>query len=133
LQGALHVDGRIDGIVETRFDIVIGPKGSLTGLVKARSIYLSGQLEGKVACERIEILSTGKLMGELISGELTIESGGKFVGHSRELDESGMILGVDDETQSESKPAQLSNASVASVQSLHADIEKSDSLAEKVS
>ncbi len=130
----MHVDGRIDGIVETRFDIVIGPKGSLTGLVKARSIYLSGQLEGKVACERIEILATGKLMGELISGELTIESGGKFVGHSRELDESGMILGLDDEAdQAESKPAQLANASVSSVQPIHADIEKADNLAEKVS
>jgi len=129
----LHVDGRIDGIVETRFDIVIGPKGSLTGLVKARSIYLSGQLEGKVACERIEILATGKLMGELISGELTIESGGKFVGHSRELDESGMILGLDEQAQDEAKPAQLANASMSSVQPIHADVEKTDNLAEKVS
>lgn len=119
--------------METRFDIVIGPKGSLTGLVKARSIYLSGQLEGKVACERIEILATGKLMGELISGELTIESGGKFVGHSRELDESGMILGLDEQAQDEAKPAQLANASMSSVQPIHADVEKTDNLAEKVS
>lgn len=130
----MHVDGRIDGIVETHFDIVIGPKGSLTGLIKARSIYLSGQLEGKVACERIEILSSGKLMGELISGELTIESGGKFVGHSRELDESGMILGVDDDgVQDEAKPAKLVSHAASSVKPIHVEAEKSDSLAEKVS
>lgn len=102
LQGALHVDGHIDGIVETSYDISIGQNGSLNGLIKARSIFLSGKLEGKVACERIEILETGKLVGELISGELTIETGGKFIGQSRELSESGIIVGVEDE-----KPAQI--------------------------
>ncbi|HEY9017456.1 polymer-forming cytoskeletal protein [Thiomicrospira sp.] len=102
MQGALHVDGHIDGIVETSYDISIGQNGSLNGLIKARSIFLSGKLEGKVACERIEILETGKLVGELISGELTIETGGKFIGQSRELSESGIIVGVEDE-----KPAQI--------------------------
>ena len=102
LQGALHVDGHIDGIVETNYDISIGQNGSVTGLIKARSIFLSGKLEGKVACERIEILATGKLVGELISGELTIETGGKFIGQSRELSESGIIVGVE-----EDQPAQL--------------------------
>lgn len=100
----MHVDGHIDGIVETNYDISIGQNGSLTGLIKARSIFLSGKLEGKVACERIEILATGKLMGELISGELTIETGGKFIGQSRELSESGIIVGVEEE-----QPAQLAN------------------------
>lgn len=98
----MHVDGHIDGIVETSYDISIGQNGSLNGLIKARSIFLSGKLEGKVACERIEILETGKLVGELISGELTIETGGKFIGQSRELSESGIIVGVEDE-----KPAQI--------------------------
>lgn len=102
MQGALHIDGHIDGIVETSYDISIGQNGSLNGLIKARSIFLSGKLEGKVACERIEILETGKLVGELISGELTIETGGKFIGQSRELSESGIIVGVEDE-----KPAQI--------------------------
>lgn len=90
--------------METNYDISIGQNGSVTGLIKARSIFLSGKLEGKVACERIEILSAGKLMGELISGELTIETGGKFIGQSRELSESGIIVGVED-----GQPAQLSN------------------------
>src|SRR5690554_6169968 len=71
LQGSLHVDGHIEGIVETSFDVSIGHNGSISGMVKARSVFLSGELDGKIACERIEILSTGRLMGELISGELT--------------------------------------------------------------
>ena len=49
-------------------------------------------MEGKVACESIDILSTGKLLGEVICGELMIEAGGKFIGESRELTEGGLIV-----------------------------------------
>lgn len=83
-QGALHIDGSIDGIIDSKFDVTVGLKGSAKGSIKARAIFLSGKIEGNVSCEKLEILSTGKLVGELISGELTIETGGKFVGESRE-------------------------------------------------
>lgn len=45
-----------------------------------------------MACESIDILSTGKLLGEVICGELMIEAGGKFIGESRELTEGGLIV-----------------------------------------
>lgn len=88
----MHIDGRIDGVVETEYDISIGNKGIVTGLVKAKSIVVSGTLEGKVACETIDILSTGKMLGEVICGEMVIEAGGKFIGESRELTEGGLIV-----------------------------------------
>ncbi len=92
LDGALHIDGRIDGIVETEYDISIGDTGVVTGLIKAKTIVVSGVVEGKVACEKIDILSTGKLLGEVICGEMMIEAGGKFIGESRELTEGGLIV-----------------------------------------
>lgn len=92
LDGALHIDGRVDGIIETEYDVSIGDKGILKGLVKAKTIVVSGVLEGKVACETIDILSTGKLLGEVICGDLMIEAGGKFIGESRELTEGGLIV-----------------------------------------
>lgn len=88
----MHIDGRIDGIVETEHDVSIGDKGVLKGLIKAKNVVVSGVLEGKVACETIDILSTGKLLGEVICGELMIEAGGKFIGESRELTEGGLIV-----------------------------------------
>ena len=92
LDGPLHIDGRVDGIVETEYDVSIGDKGILKGLIKAKNVVVSGVLEGKVACESIDILSTGKLLGEVICGELMIEAGGKFIGESRELTEGGLIV-----------------------------------------
>ncbi|MGE4499214.1 polymer-forming cytoskeletal protein [Hydrogenovibrio thermophilus] len=90
--GALHIDGHIDGIIETDYDVSIGDKGIVTGLVKAKTIVVSGTLEGKVACESIDILSSGKMLGEVVCGEMMIESGGKFIGESRELTEGGLIV-----------------------------------------
>ena len=92
LGGALHIDGHIDGIIETDYDVSIGDKGIVTGLVKAKTIVVSGTLEGKVACESIDILSSGKMLGEVVCGEMMIESGGKFIGESRELTEGGLIV-----------------------------------------
>ena len=94
LKGPLHVDGRVEGIIDTQFDVSIGISGQVSGLVKARAIALSGTLEGKVACEKIDILQSGKLIGELISGELTVETGGKFIGQSHEMTEGGMVVSL---------------------------------------
>lgn len=101
------MDGRIDGIIETAYDVSIGQQGQVKGFVKARSIALSGVLEGKVACERIDILAGGKLIGELVSGELTIEAGGKFIGESRELTEAGLIVSLPEDRQGQSQAAPL--------------------------
>ncbi len=92
LKGVLHVDGRIDGVIESDFDISIGEDGYISGLIQATNIVVSGVLEGKISCQSIDILSTGKVMGEVISGEMMIESGGRFIGESREMTGGGMIV-----------------------------------------
>jgi len=82
-------------------------------------VVLSGVLEGKVACERIDILATGKLIGELVSGEMTIEAGGKFIGESRELTEGGLIVSL---------PADMQPDKPASIQDSSEDLEQGKSL-----
>lgn len=93
VSGSLHVDGQIDGVINAEQNIAIGKAGQITGLVQAQIIYLSGSLEGKVQCQGLEILSSGRFTGELVSGELTIERGGKFIGQSYEQTNSEPIVG----------------------------------------
>ncbi|WP_238696332.1 polymer-forming cytoskeletal protein [Thiomicrorhabdus sediminis] len=111
LKGPLHIDGRVEGIIDSEFDVSIGRTGQIKGLVKARSIVLSGVLDGKVACERLEILQTGKLIGEVISGEFTVETGGKFIGQSHEMTEGGMVVSLPETfaqlSQKKDKPSVL--------------------------
>ena len=96
----MHVDGQIDGSIRAELDISVGQKGQINGLVQARVIYLSGCLEGKVQCQSLEILSNGRFVGELISGELTIERGGKFIGQSFYQEETDAAPLVDSELDS---------------------------------
>ena len=108
----MHVDGRIDGRIESEYDLSIGVDGIVKGVIKARTIVLSGVIEGRVSCERIDILASGKLVGELISGEMMVEAGGKFIGESRELTESGLIVSLPDDLKA-TQPAYLTDNSEA--------------------
>jgi cytoskeletal protein CcmA (bactofilin family) len=65
-------------------------------LIKARSVVISGLVEGHVACDKIEILPDGKLIGDLICREFVVEPGGKFIGQRHELAEGGRVLSMPD-------------------------------------
>lgn len=45
-------------------------------------MLVSGLINGKVDCERLEIAPKGKVFGEITSAELVIQPGGQFVGES---------------------------------------------------
>ena len=94
LKGSLHIDGNVEGVIESEFDVSIGVTGHASGWIKARRIVLSGVLDGKIACEKIDILAKGKLIGELICSDFTVETGGKFIGQSHEMTEGGMVVSL---------------------------------------
>jgi cytoskeletal protein CcmA (bactofilin family) len=83
LDSALHIDGTIEGEIESSSDISIGGTGNFEGTLHAKHVVVSGYLHGKIECERLEIVATGKVFGEVHSKEFVIESGGQFIGESR--------------------------------------------------
>lgn len=126
LKGSLHIDGRVEGIIESDFDVSIGVTGQVKGLIKARSIVLSGTLDGKIACDKIDILATGKLIGELICTDFTVETGGKFIGQSHEMTEGGMIVSLPETFAQLEKRQTVKNIDDKSVDR-HQDNEKTES------
>lgn len=86
LESALHIDGVIEGTVESSGDVSIGATGSFDGNIRAHHVVVSGYLHGKVDCVRLEIVASGKVFGEVHSQEFVIEPGGQFVGESRVRD-----------------------------------------------
>jgi cytoskeletal protein CcmA (bactofilin family) len=60
---------------------LIGQKGKVTGVVKAREIDVHGELNEDINCRsHLLIHSTGKVSGKLEYHEIEIERGGKFKG-----------------------------------------------------
>ncbi len=62
--------------------MVIGQSGLVDGEIKARRILVSGTFVGKIEAERLEIVSSGKVTGEISVGQLVVESGAHFNGTS---------------------------------------------------
>lgn len=81
-------------MISTEYDLSVGESGCVKGLVKARNLVISGRVEGKVACDKLEILKGGKLVGELICREFVVESGGQFIGQRHEMTESGTVVSL---------------------------------------
>jgi cytoskeletal protein CcmA (bactofilin family) len=83
LDDNLHIDGRIKGDVESNAEIIIGKPGHMEGQIKARRVLVSGSFDGSIEAERLEIVASGKVTGEVTVGQLVVESGAHFNGTSR--------------------------------------------------
>lgn len=82
LSDSLHLDGRIEGDIQSEADVTVGKSGSLEGEIVARRVLISGQVRGRIDAERLEIVSGGVVEGSVVTVDLVIEPGGRFNGSS---------------------------------------------------
>ena len=78
----IRIDGNVQGTIEVgQHELVLGAGSEVKGGVSARSVLVGGKLEGDVtATERIQIQSTGVLLGDVVSPRLIIQDGGLLRG-----------------------------------------------------
>jgi cytoskeletal protein CcmA (bactofilin family) len=73
----LFLDGLIEGKVNlANGSLTIGPNSTVKADVVAREVIVRGRVEGKVAGrERVQLLGTGQVIGEVQTQRLAIEEG----------------------------------------------------------
>ncbi len=77
----LVIDGVVDGEVDLESCVVIGSEGRVEGKVLARSVEVGGHVLGNVkGLERVEVLATGSLEGDVLSPRVVIAEGAFFKG-----------------------------------------------------
>lgn len=78
----IRVEGRVQGTIEVgQHELVLGPGSEVKADVNARSVLVGGKVEGDVtATERIQVQSTGVLLGDVVSPRLIIQDGGMLRG-----------------------------------------------------
>lgn len=79
----LHVDGEVEGSIHSSNVVIIGTSGVIKGEIFAERLLISGEVVGNCDCQNIEILAGGKIVGDIISSNLIIESQGYFEGNSK--------------------------------------------------
>jgi cytoskeletal protein CcmA (bactofilin family) len=85
------VYGTVDGDL-TADEIYVGSSGTITGVIKARSIEVEGGLHQSIECsEHLYIRSTGRVSGKLDYSQIQIDRGGEFEGEMKQTKTPGGI------------------------------------------
>jgi cytoskeletal protein CcmA (bactofilin family) len=82
LNAKLHIEGEVEGKIESNNLVSIGKTGTIKGELKANKLLVNGVFEGKLDVNILEITKGGKVIGEIAIQDLIIEQGGIFEGTS---------------------------------------------------
>ncbi len=82
-EGDITIDGRMTGNIKAAGNVNIGVNAAIKGDVRGVNVTVAGQLKGNIEADgETAIAHTGKVSGNVITGLLSIESGGVFLGRS---------------------------------------------------
>ncbi|MBH0180025.1 MAG: polymer-forming cytoskeletal protein [Nitrospira sp.] len=83
VEGTVRIDGRLEGDVQTKGEVIVGEDGVVKGTISAGSLISSGRIKATVtATERVQLLKTATLIGEVHCPVMVMEEGSKFQGLS---------------------------------------------------
>jgi cytoskeletal protein CcmA (bactofilin family) len=75
-KGTFRVDGRFKGKIDSGSILIIGDSGKVEADVKIGHIIINGEIKGNItASEKVEVNSSGKVYGTIISPKLVVEEG----------------------------------------------------------
>jgi cytoskeletal protein CcmA (bactofilin family) len=81
VDGLIRIDGKFKGLIDTKGKVLIGKTGIVDTDIRARNVVAGGQVNGNIyASERVILLSTCRLYGDIITPVLVIEEGVMFQG-----------------------------------------------------
>ena len=86
--GNVRMDGHFSGSLEVSGNILVGESADIRADVNARNISIAGTVRGNVTGNKVQLLRTGRIWGNISASALTTEEGafidGKItmVGHS---------------------------------------------------
>lgn len=79
--GDIRIDGELNGNINARGRLVIGPKGKVEGKIDCNNIEVSGYIKGKITVsELLTMKSSARIYGDVIAGKLSVEPGSLFTG-----------------------------------------------------
>jgi cytoskeletal protein CcmA (bactofilin family) len=77
----LYLDGEVEGTIEVRHRLTVGPNGKVKASVKAKELVVSGSIVGDVeAIDRISIMTGASIVGDVKTAGIVIEDGAYFKG-----------------------------------------------------
>ena len=80
--GALRIDGQFEGDNATTADLIIGEAGQVKATISAKNAMVAGIVTGNMDVnDKLELLPSAKVVGDLKVGTLIIGEGAVFKGN----------------------------------------------------
>lgn len=81
--GVIRIDGKVEGEVTHKGDVIIGETGHVAANISARNVAVGGSVQGNIeAAGKLELLPTARVAGDVKVGSLVISEGAVFRGRS---------------------------------------------------
>lgn len=91
--GAVRIDGKMDGEINTDDTLIIGENGVLEAKINAGTVICRGKIKGTIkASKRVEIYTNGEVVGSISAPALLVENGAIFDGNCDMTGNDGKII-----------------------------------------
>jgi len=106
--GGVRIDGAFDGEIGLRGIVVVGESGRVTcKQLRASTLIVSGSLKGDIIAQRVEITSSGRVWGDVITTSFSTQEGAFLRGKITMEEELDIGLGPELEVDvSQDEPEQ---------------------------
>lgn len=82
--GGLRIEGAFDGNIALRGTVVVGESGRVTAeQIRANTVIIAGMVKGNITAEKVEIRSTGRVWGDVVTVTFATEEGAFLRGQIR--------------------------------------------------
>jgi len=91
--GGVRIEGTFEGDIAIRGLVVVGESGRITcETIKTNTLIVAGSLRGNVIAEKLEIRSTGRVWGDVVTTSFSTEEGAFLRGQVRMEEKIEIIL-----------------------------------------
>ena len=91
--GAVRIDGKMDGEINTDDTLIVGENGVIEANINAGTVICRGKIKGTIkASKRIEIHNNSEVVGAISAPDLLIENGAIFDGTCDMTGNDGKII-----------------------------------------
>lgn len=79
--GTVRIDGRLEGEIHTKGILIIGEHAAIRGIITAGTLINGGKIQADVtAIDKVQLLKSGILIGDVRSPAFSMEEGARFQG-----------------------------------------------------
>ncbi len=96
--GGVRIEGTFEGQVAMRGMLVVGETGRVTcENMRANTVIVAGAVRGNITAQKVEVRSTGRIWGDVVTVSFATEEGAFLRGQIRMEDAVELELGTEPE------------------------------------